>query len=153
MQQHSAEFRRCLEQLDVAGVRRLWRHMSPHLPQPANDAEALVTLHHARTQTESIAIRLRAWSHRWLLDHGYPSGLPDHMKPSAERIYPRVVEGVGISVNFRSPILQPITGLVRGAMEDAVSEAYADKKTEPSFVRARMQQAKATTIRKLVGRI
>jgi hypothetical protein len=81
-----------------------------------SDAEALVTLHHARTQAESIALKLRAWSHRWLLEHGYPSGLPDHLKPSAERIYPRVVEGVGISVNFRSPILQPITE--RGARRD-----------------------------------
>lgn len=148
---HSAEFRRCLEQLDVAAIRKLWHHVSPHLPQPKTDAEALVTLHHARTQTESIAIKLRAWSHRWLLDHGYPSGLPDHMKASAERIYPRVVEGVGISVNFRSPILKPITEQVRGAMEDAVSEAYADKRTEPAFVRARMLEARATAMRKLVG--
>src|SRR5579872_6695472 len=127
MTKHSAEFRRCLVELDVAGVRKLWRHVSPHLPQPASDADALATIHVARTQTESIPLKLRAWSHRWLLDHGFPSMLPDPLKPSAERLYPRVVEGVGISVNFRSPILQPITGLVRGAMEDAVSEAYADK--------------------------
>lgn len=153
MKNHSAEFRRCLEAVDVAGIRKLWRHVSPHLPQPQTDAEALVTIHHARTQTDSIALKLRAWSHRWLLDHGYPSGLPDHLKPSAERIYPRVVEGVGISVNFRSPILQPIASLVRGAMEDAVSEAYADNNTEPSFVRARMQEARETTVRKLVGRL
>lgn len=153
MQNHSAEFRRCLEQLDVAGVRALWRHMSPHLAQPKTDAEALFTLHHARTQTESIAIKLRAWSHRWLLDNGYPSGLPDHLKPSAERIYPRVVESVGISVNFLSPVLKPIGKLVRGAMENAVLDAYAEKRTEPEFLRARMAEARQTAIRKLVGRL
>jgi len=150
---HAAEFRRCLEQVDAAGIRKLWRHVSPHLQQPKDDFEATVAIHHARTQTETIALKLRAWSHRWLTDHGYPSGLPDRMKPSAERLYPRVVEAVGISVNFRSPVLQPITPLVRGAMEDAVAEAYADKRTEPSFVRARMQEAKERTVRRLVGKI
>jgi hypothetical protein len=153
MHPHAGEFRRCLEQLDVAAIRKLWRHVSPHLAQPKDDAEALISLHHARTQTESIPLKLRAWSHRWLLDHGMPSGLPDHLKARAERLYPHVVEGVGISVNFRSPILQPITSHVRGAMEDAVSEAYADKRTEPAFLKARMQEAKQTTIHKLVGRL
>lgn len=148
---HSAEFRRCLEYLDVEGMRRLWRHVSPHLPQPKDDAEALVTIHHARTQTESIPLKLRAYSHRWLLDNGFPSGLPDALKPSAERIYPRVSESVGISVNFRSPILAPITHLVRGSMEDAVMDAYAEKNTEPAFLRARMAEAKSTAIRRLVG--
>ena len=153
MQPHSAEFRRCLEALDVAGIRKLWRHVSPHLPQPKTDAEALVTLHHARTQTGSITLKLRAWSHRWLIDNGFPSGLPDHLRPSAERIYPRVVESVGISVNFRSAILKPIGVEVRVAMENAVLDAYAHKKTEPEFLRARMTEAREITMRKLVGRL
>jgi hypothetical protein len=150
---HSAEFRRCLEALDVAAMRKLWRRVSPHLAQPKDDAEALATIHHARTQSESIGLKLRAWSHRWLLERGYPSGLPDHMKPAAERLYPRVVESVGISVNFSSPILQPIAAEVRGAMEHAVQDAYASKRTEPAFLRARMQEARETTMRKLVGRL
>jgi len=150
---HGAEFRRCLEQLDVAGIRALWRHVSPHLPQPADDAEALTTLHFARTQTRSVALKLRAWSHRWLLDNGHPSGLPDELKPAAERICPRVVEAVGIMVAFSNPILKPIGDQVRGAMEDAVLDAYAHKKTEPAFVRARMAEARETAVRKLVGRL
>src|SRR5262249_47481856 len=76
-QKHAAEFRRCLEQLDVAGIRKLWRHVSPNMPQPKNDAEALISLHSARTQSEAMPIKLRAWSHRWLLDNGLPSQLPD----------------------------------------------------------------------------
>jgi hypothetical protein len=151
MNPHSAEFRRCLVELDVAGIRALWRHTSPHLAQPKTDAEALVTLHHARTQADSVALKLRAYSHRWLLDNGFPSGLPDRLKPSAERIYPRVVESVGISVNFRSAILKPIGKLVRGAMENAVLDAYAEKRTEPEFLRARMTEARETAIRKLVA--
>lgn len=148
---HSAEFRRCLEQIDVAGIRKLWAAVSPHLPQPKTDDETLVTIHRARTQAESIALKLRAYSHRWLLDNGHPSALPDALKPSAERIYPRVVESVGISVNFRSPVLKPISKLVRGAMEDAVMDAYAHKRTEPAFLKARMAEAKSIAIRKLVG--
>jgi hypothetical protein len=134
-------------------MRKLWRHVSPHLAQPKDDAEVLVTLHHARTQAHSISLKLRAWSNRWLIEHGYPSGLPDHLKASAERIYPRVVQSVGISVNFRSVILKPISDEVRGSMERVVEDAYAEKRTEPEFLRARMQEARDTTIRKLVGRL
>lgn len=151
MENHSAEFRRCVEQLDVAGIRALWRHVSPHLPQPADDAEALASLHFARTQTRSIALKLRAWSHRWLLDHDLPSGLPDELKPAAEQICPRVVEAVGIMVAYRSPILKPIGDQVRGAMEDAVMDAFAHRKTDPAFLRARMNEARETAVRKLVG--
>lgn len=150
---HAAEFKRCLEQCDVAGIRALWRHVSPHLPQPVNDAEALVTIHSARTQSESLSNKARFYSHRWLLDNGFPSSLPDALRPSAERMYPRVVEGVGISVNFRNPILKPLNEPVRRSMEDAVSEAYADGNTEPSFVKVRMAEAREITVRKLVGNL
>lgn len=64
--QHAAEFRRCLEQLDVPGIRKLWAHVSPHLAQPKTDLEALTTLHIARTQAESLPLRLRQYSYKWL---------------------------------------------------------------------------------------
>lgn len=150
---HSAEFRRCLEEIDIAGVRRLWAHVSPHLPQPKTDHEALVTIHHARTQANSIRLRLRAWSHRWLLDNGYPSGLPDELKPSAERLYPKIVQGVGISVNAKSALMKPITGLIRKSMEDAVSDAFADGNIDPVFVSARMKEAREKEVKRLLGRI
>lgn len=147
---HSAEFRRCLEELDVAAMRRLWRHVSPHLPQLKSDAECLVALHHARTQAESIPLRLRAWSHRWLQGGGYPSGLPDRLKPSAEQICPRVVQAVGISYNSVR-WGREFAGSVERAMSDAVADAFAHGKTEPSFVTARMNEARDTTYRKLLG--
>jgi hypothetical protein len=95
--------------------------------------------------------RLRAYSHRWLLDHGLPSGLPDELKPLAERMYPVKAEGVGISVNMRSPILKPIAGIVRQAMSDAVMDAYAERRTEPPFVKTRMQEAREKVLKKLIG--
>ena len=37
---HAAEFRRCLEDLDVKGIQKLWKHVQPNLPQPKNDRDA-----------------------------------------------------------------------------------------------------------------
>jgi hypothetical protein len=85
--EHSAELLRCLRDGDVTAIRRLYREIAPHLPQPSSDVEAWASLHHARTQVEALPLKLRAYSHRWLLDQGLPSGLPDALKPLAERMY------------------------------------------------------------------
>lgn len=148
---HNFEFRRCLLDCDVAAIRRIWAHVCPHLPQPATDADALVTLHIARTSAASLPLRHRAYSHRWCEDNGYPSQLPDALKPKAERIYPRIADAVGISVNATSPERKKLATVVRGAMEDAVMEAYADRRTDPEHVRERMMQARAYTLDKLIG--
>jgi hypothetical protein len=140
-------FRRALEECDVRTVRRIWTHVAPGMPQPASDAEALTAIHYARTQTISLELRHRAWSHRWLLDHGFPSGLPDELRPKAERLYPGTAHGVGISVNVRSRASLPLGNAVQKAMEDAVSEAYADRRTDPVFVKARMMAARDKVFR------
>ncbi len=84
----------------------------------------------------------RAYSHRWLLDNGYPSALPDELRPKAERIYPRIVDAVGLSINTTSATFRPVAKLIHRAMSDAVLEAYADRKTDPGFVRSRMSEAR-----------
>lgn len=145
------ELQRVAESLDVPAARRIWRTIAPHLPQPGSDHEVLIMLHHARTQSEDIAFKDRAYSHAWLCDYNVASGLPDHLKPRAERLYPRVIEGVGIGVKAMSSLMGPIAGHIRASMEDAVLEAYADKRTDPAHVRQRMAEAKAKTIRKLIG--
>lgn len=148
---HSAEFRRCLVDLDIEGMRRLWRHTSSHLPQPKNDADALAALHLARTQAKSVPFKLRAYSHRWLTERGLPSQLPDNLRPKAERMYPVVVDAVGISVNAKSELLLPIVPHIRAAMENVVLDAYANGDKDPSIIKARMNEAKQSTVRKLVG--
>lgn len=135
----SGEFRRALEEMDVAGARKIWRYVAAHLPQPRNDAEALIMLHHARTAAASVRFNLRAYSHAWLLERNYPSGLPDELRPKAERLYPRIVDAVGLSVSSRYP---EIKAGVERAMTDAILEAYADKRTDPEFVKARMMAAR-----------
>jgi hypothetical protein len=147
---HSAEMRRCLVDCDVAQMRKLDQHLMPHLRE-MSDGEVLITIHITRTFSDFIPFRLRAYSHRWLQDHGYPSKLPDHLKPRAERIYPQIVDGVGIAVKAGSDLFKPVVGIIRGAMSDAVLECYADNRKEPEFVKARMKDAKDKTIRKLLG--
>jgi hypothetical protein len=87
------------------------------------------------------------------LDHNLPSGLPDDLKPKVERLYPRIVEGVGIAVKATSDLLKPIIGNVRDAMSNAVAEAYADNKTDPTFVKNRIMEARSKVIKSLVGKI
>lgn len=149
--QHANEFRRCLVELDVAGIRRLWAFVSPHLPQPESDKDALISLHMARTQSSLVELKLRAYSHRWLLDTGYPSGLPDELKPKAERLYPKLVGAVGIAVRASSEFMRPVAAEVQKAMSDAVAEAYADGREDPAFVQERMFEARSRVRRKLLG--
>ena len=151
MHSHSSALRRCLEECDISGIRALWFTLFPGLPQPETDDEALVSIHLARTAARSVPLRLRAYSHRWLLDHGLPSQLPDRLRPRAERLYPRIVEAVGVSINFRSPILKPAQPIIERAMCDAIEECYADKRTQIKFIRVRMAETKYKTIKQLFG--
>lgn len=148
---HGGEFRRCLDELDVVGAMRLWQHVSPHLPQPSSGAETLIMLHHARTVAKSVDVKKRAYSHRWLVDRGLPSGLPDELRPRAERMYPSISEGVGYAMKTSSPLFRPIVPLITRAVSDAILECYSDKKTDPPFVRSRMKEAREITIKKLLG--
>ena len=148
---HAAEFKRCVEELDVEGIRRLAAHVLPHLPAPNTDAEALTALHIARTQAEWLHLRHRAYSHRWLEERGLPSHLPDHLKPSAEQICPVVRSGVGISINFRDPLLRPAGELIRTAMSDVVENCFADGKQEPAYVTPRMSEAGRLERKRLFG--
>lgn len=148
----AAAFKRCLEQLDVEGIRKLWRHVSPHLHQPATEHETLATLHRARTQCRAIGLRLRAYSHKWLLDHGYGSGLPDELKPVAERIYPRKVEGVGVAV--RMPKAFAAAGEeIQREMNVVILDEYNSKPVvNPSKLHLGMLEARDRTKRALFGR-
>lgn len=142
---HEAEMRRCLEALDVEGVRRLWAHIAPQFAQ-CTDAEALAALHMARTAAESITLRLRAYSHRWLSDNGYPSALPDALRPKAERMYPKIVTAVGISVISK---YRQVADEVGGAMRDVVENCYADGKEDPEYIRPRMLEARQIARKRL----
>lgn len=131
---------RCLIELDIDGCVHLWSKIQPAHPVPQTRQEVLICLHMARTASASIPLKLRAYSHRWLLDQGYPSQLPDILKPRAERLYPEDVCSVGISVNSKYPVIKEA---IYGAMQNAVLEAYADgHEKEPDIVKKRMMEAR-----------
>jgi hypothetical protein len=136
------EFKRCLIDLDTEAAIRLWPSVFPHSPLPSGHEEILLVLHFARTKTEALAFRLRAYSHSWLCERGLPSALPDNLRPKADRLYPRIVEAVGVSVKDLSGRRQEYARRLERAMADAVAEAYADGRRDPEFVRSRMQEAR-----------
>jgi hypothetical protein len=102
---------------------------------------------------DDIPFRLRAYSHRWCVDNGLPSQLPDELKPKAERIYPRIVDAVGIAVAAKSGDdgKAKLGALVRESMEHAVLEAYADGVKDPRLIQAMMMRARTRTFDKLLG--
>jgi hypothetical protein len=151
MNAHATEFRQCLVGLDIVGMRHLWLLLYPHMPQPRDDEEVLATLHLARTQANSLPVKQRAYSHRWLLDHDYPSALPDHLKQKAERLYPKLVTAVGISVNYSANELKPAARLIEKAMSDAVEDAYANGDDDPVLVKRLLMDVGRLERRRLFG--
>lgn len=148
MNEHTRVMIDCLEKADVEGMRRLWREVAPKMPQHG-DSDTLIKIHMTRTMTEAVGFKYRAYSHRWLVERGLPSYLPDDLKPKADRLYPVIAPTVGIMVNSKYPKLK--AEIVR-VMSDAVMEAEADGKlTEDDYVRSRMLAARADIKKKLMG--
>lgn len=143
-------FREALENCDVALVRKLWSHVAPHLPQPKTDEETLQRIHGARTAANSISFKKRAYSHQWLMERALPSGLPDNLRKSAERMYPITVAAVGISVNSKYEFIEKA---ISGVMSNAVLEAESDGKlrddehVKKRMLEARLREQKALGIR------
>lgn len=146
------EFRNLLEDGDVEGLRRFWAAKFPKMPQAANHEQAEFQMHHARTQAESCSMRARAYSHRWLTERSFPSGLPDKLRPKCERMFPVVKTAVGIIIGRPNSPLRPVFDQVRQAMEAAVLDAEAEGRLEDApFVKARMQEAREREFKALLG--
>jgi hypothetical protein len=140
------EMQRRLENGDVRGAVELMGWLAPGTSRPHTWNEAEATFHYARTAAESVQFKYRAYSHRWLVERAMPSGLPDWLRPRAERLCPRIVEGVGIAV--AGPVYRrALASALRAAMENAVMECYAYGETEPAFVRARMAEARSKVLK------
>ena len=145
-------FRNLLETGDIDGCRAYFAANAPHLPQVETREQAEIVMHRARTEAESVSLKARAYSHRWLCERRLPSGLPDALKPAADRLYPERRVAVGISFNFRSPHLERAARIVQTAMEEAVLDADAHGRIEDSaFVSARMAEAKDRAMLGLFG--
>jgi hypothetical protein len=135
----STAFKRCLETLDVVGIRKLWSIVSPNAKRLRED-EAEIALHMARTASESLSTAMRLYSHAFLTERGLPSQLPAHMLPEP----PIVVDAVGISIRTLSGSLARglLAKAVERAMSRAVMECYGDGVTDPVKIKARMMEAR-----------
>lgn len=147
------EFRAAVEAGDVKQLQRIAAVQEPHLPQ-MTDAQAERVMHDARTRAKSIPFRLRAWSHRWLVERGFDSGLPDHLRPKAEQVHPTPAYAVGIALGSSNPLLRAAMVEIRPKMEAAVLEAEADGKLlDADYVRARLLETKHQSMMALFGRL
>jgi len=143
--------RRALEEHDVLTCCKLWEAVAPGMPHQKDPETACARMHIACTMADNVALRSRAYSHRWLLDHGLPSRLPDELKPKAERMFPKIADAIGIACGGTSELGRAIAPLVQGAMESVVLEHYADGVKDPRIIKPRMLEARKTTVKKLLG--
>lgn len=76
---YGLEFKRCLIDLDVDGMMKLWKHVAPHLA--AGDRNGtLYSMHLARTQMETCPIGLKLYSQRWLNERKLGSFMPEDQR-------------------------------------------------------------------------
>lgn len=107
--EHSAEFRRCLVELDVESIKKISRHVSPNMPQPRNDYEVLCALHLARTKTPTLPAKLIEYSKNWL----------------SERTIGKVISTVGVTVGA-PPYRRKQALAIRDAMSDSVKTSIKE---------------------------
>jgi hypothetical protein len=127
---HGREFRRCLLELDVDGLRRLWERVAPHLPQSKSRAEALHAMHLARVNMKTIPEQARAYSQAWLDEHA----------PS------RVVPAVGLIVGATSPARRVSALDLRKEWEHTVMQAVregVDLDKDAAEIKRRCAEARA----------
>lgn len=79
--------------------------------------------------------------------------LPDRLKAKAERLYPKTVNAVGISINFSIKELKPAGLLIQKAMSDVVENMYADNIQDPVRVRTAMFEEGRKERKKLFGNL
>jgi hypothetical protein len=105
--EHSAEILRCLVEVDARGIRKVWNHMAPGMPQPKDDEEALIGIHLARLKLPTMTERQRNYSRRFLAEReagrralavGISVNAPTHRRTQALSIRHEMSEAVLLSV-------------------------------------------------------
>jgi hypothetical protein len=148
-----SEIRAALIAGDVDLLRRMWGAWFPNSPQPKDWQEAQVQLHAARTAAESVPVKLRCFSHHWLVERGLASLLPDRLRPSADQYCPRVTPGVGFAWSSGSAVLRPAKAEIEAAVGARIEEMAADGllTKDPDGVRDEMMFTKNRTLHALFG--
>jgi hypothetical protein len=136
---YPSEFRRCLLEMDVEGIMRVWSHVSPHLPQPS-PAEAAIQLHMARVEARYMPRKAKEYSASWLAEQGYAK-IGGEWVHGISKPKP-VVEAVGISSQGLGGIVRPINEKIMVYMEDALLNALAKGVNEPPMQKEAMLKAR-----------
>jgi hypothetical protein len=131
-------FRQRLIDGDFAAARSIARTMGLPYKLPS-DAWLDAWGHGIRTML-FIPPRQRYYSHCWLVERNLPSHLPDHMKRSAERMYPKKVKAVMIAAKGNAG--PEACGSIVRAMSVKVDEMYADGDDDAEIVTPQMQRAR-----------
>lgn len=133
----SSEFRRCLIDLDVSGMMKLWSHVAPDLADQS-PKDALIAMHIARCEMKRISLKLKTYSRDWLQERGFRCIDGRWIEgPEPGSVH---AEAVGIAVKSRDP---RVAKRIHRAMEDALHNARAKGSTEPEIQRSVMLQARA----------
>lgn len=144
--------RRALMELSISDARRICEEVYPSMPLPKEDEAVLMAMHQLRTAHDVIPARQRYYSHRWLLDHGFASRLPDRLKAPAERMYPKVIHTVLFAPAGKAG--PEATGLITAAVNDAILDCEANGDlltpwTKIQMMRARHRERNGLMLKKL----
>lgn len=134
---HSAEYRRCLLEADVAGMMKVWAHTHPNHPQPTYD-EALIQLHIARVEAKSMPKRAKLYSLDFLYEQGFRlvkgKWVYGMIDPADKEM------SVGIASKSSYPVVRE---RIMRAMKDAYLNEVAKGITDPDTQREKMLAARA----------
>lgn len=136
--EYSAEYRRCLLEVDVDGVIKLWAHTNPNLPQPTQE-EARVQIHIARVEAKSMPANEKQWSLAWLAEHGYRK-IDGSWMPFPHNGY---ADAVGISSQHLSGRVLPLNRKIMDYMRGALLNQMAKGVTEPEIQKEAMLAARS----------
>ena len=134
---HAVELRRCLVDMDVSGMMKLWAHVSPHLANQS-PGDALISMHMARCEMMRIEPGLRLYSQEWLFERGYRKidGRWVNGPPPEETI----CGAVGIAVRSK---YEAVRHRIHDAMTDTLANEQAKGTTDPVQLRDAMLKARA----------
>ncbi|MCX7349758.1 MAG: hypothetical protein NTZ54_09615 [Alphaproteobacteria bacterium] len=134
---HAAEFRRCLVQMDVDGMMKLWAHVAPHLANQSPN-EALVSMHMARCEMKHISPRLKIYSQEWLFERGFRKIEDKWLSgPPPDEV---IASAVGIAVRSK---YETVRRRIHDAMSDALENERTKGTTDPLKQRDAMLAARA----------
>jgi hypothetical protein len=133
----AAEFRRCLIQMDVGGMMKLWTYVAPHLAGQS-PKEALVSMHMARCEMKHISPRLKIYSQEWLFERGFRKIEDKWVSgPPPDEV---IASAVGIAVRSK---YEAVRKRIHDAMTDALENERAKGTTDPCKHRDAMLRARA----------